>query len=82
MTENCSEACDLPIIKLVLHVYSEAPGSYVEGEWEGNVRAIKWRDQEGTVHQGCKGTIMSNTFYADIGYGFIQSNYSQNQQYV
>ncbi len=82
MTENCSEACDLPIIKLVLHVYSEAPGSYVEGEWEGNVRAIKWRDQEGTAHQGCKGTIMSNTFYADIGYGFIQSNYSQNQQYV
>lgn len=60
MTENCLEACDLPIIKLVLHVYSEAPGSYLEGEWEGNVRAIKWRDQEGTVHQGCKGTIMSS----------------------
>ncbi|KAG9276951.1 beta-1,3-galactosyl-O-glycosyl-glycoprotein beta-1,6-N-acetylglucosaminyltransferase 7 [Astyanax mexicanus] len=33
----------------------DAPGSNIEGEWEGNIRAIKWKDQEGTAHQGCKG---------------------------
>uniref|UniRef100_A0A3P9J880 Glucosaminyl (N-acetyl) transferase family member 7 n=1 Tax=Oryzias latipes TaxID=8090 RepID=A0A3P9J880_ORYLA len=33
----------------------EAPGSRVDGSWEGNVRAKKWSDQEGTAHQGCKG---------------------------
>uniref|UniRef100_A0A3P9J8A6 Glucosaminyl (N-acetyl) transferase family member 7 n=1 Tax=Oryzias latipes TaxID=8090 RepID=A0A3P9J8A6_ORYLA len=27
----------------------------VDGSWEGNVRAKKWSDQEGTAHQGCKG---------------------------
>ncbi|XP_037346315.1 beta-1,3-galactosyl-O-glycosyl-glycoprotein beta-1,6-N-acetylglucosaminyltransferase 7 isoform X2 [Pungitius pungitius] len=32
-----------------------APGSYPDGGWEGKIRAIKWRDQEGTSHSGCKG---------------------------
>lgn len=36
-------------------ISTDAPGSKVDAGWEGNIRAIKWRDQEGTVHQGCKG---------------------------
>ncbi|XP_016100210.1 beta-1,3-galactosyl-O-glycosyl-glycoprotein beta-1,6-N-acetylglucosaminyltransferase 7-like isoform X1 [Sinocyclocheilus grahami] len=48
---------------VTLNHMKEAPGSYVEGEWEGNVRAIKWKDQEGTVHQGCKGTRMSSEHF-------------------
>ncbi|XP_045884545.1 beta-1,3-galactosyl-O-glycosyl-glycoprotein beta-1,6-N-acetylglucosaminyltransferase 7 [Micropterus dolomieu] len=33
----------------------EAPGSHIDGGWAGDIRAIKWRDQEGRVHNGCKG---------------------------
>ncbi|KAG9353378.1 hypothetical protein JZ751_017973 [Albula glossodonta] len=36
------------------HVYN-APGNHVNGGWEGSVRAIKWKDQEKTAHDGCKG---------------------------
>ncbi|XP_043098590.1 beta-1,3-galactosyl-O-glycosyl-glycoprotein beta-1,6-N-acetylglucosaminyltransferase 7 isoform X2 [Puntigrus tetrazona] len=45
----------------------EAPGSHIEGEWEGNVRAIKWRDQEGTAHQGCKGQYIRDICVYGIG---------------
>lgn len=37
--------------------FEEAPGSYINGGWEGEIRAIKWSDQEGTKHNGCKGTV-------------------------
>ncbi|XP_018961722.1 beta-1,3-galactosyl-O-glycosyl-glycoprotein beta-1,6-N-acetylglucosaminyltransferase 7 isoform X2 [Cyprinus carpio] len=47
--------------------HMKAPGSYVEGEWEGNVRAIKWRDQEGTAHQGCKGQYIRDICVYGIG---------------
>ncbi|XP_072539258.1 beta-1,3-galactosyl-O-glycosyl-glycoprotein beta-1,6-N-acetylglucosaminyltransferase 7 [Salminus brasiliensis] len=40
---------------VTLNHVKEAPGSNIGGEWEGNIRAIKWKDQEGTAHQGCKG---------------------------
>ncbi|XP_047439369.1 beta-1,3-galactosyl-O-glycosyl-glycoprotein beta-1,6-N-acetylglucosaminyltransferase 7 isoform X2 [Mugil cephalus] len=33
----------------------KAPGSHVDGDWEGDIRAIKWRDQEARMHNGCKG---------------------------
>ncbi|XP_034061664.1 beta-1,3-galactosyl-O-glycosyl-glycoprotein beta-1,6-N-acetylglucosaminyltransferase 7 isoform X2 [Gymnodraco acuticeps] len=33
----------------------KVPGSHIDGGWEGDIRAIKWRDQEGRVHNGCKG---------------------------
>nr|XP_046239125.1 beta-1,3-galactosyl-O-glycosyl-glycoprotein beta-1,6-N-acetylglucosaminyltransferase 7 isoform X2 [Scatophagus argus] len=33
----------------------KAPGSHIDGGWEGDIRAIKWRDQEGMTHNGCKG---------------------------
>ncbi|KAG7226685.1 hypothetical protein INR49_014033, partial [Caranx melampygus] len=32
-----------------------APGSHIDGGWAGAIRAIKWRDQEGKTHNGCKG---------------------------
>lgn len=32
-----------------------APGADPEAGWEGNVRSIKWRDQEKKAHDGCKG---------------------------
>lgn len=37
----------------------EAPGSHIGGGWAGDIRAIKWRDQEGEAHSGCKGTTMA-----------------------
>lgn len=36
-------------------LHAEAPGSRIDGGWEGAIRAIKWRDQEGKMHDGCKG---------------------------
>ncbi|XP_071350043.1 beta-1,3-galactosyl-O-glycosyl-glycoprotein beta-1,6-N-acetylglucosaminyltransferase 7 isoform X2 [Trachinotus anak] len=33
----------------------KAPGSHMDGGWAGDIRAIKWRDQEGRTHNGCKG---------------------------
>ncbi|XP_054473193.1 beta-1,3-galactosyl-O-glycosyl-glycoprotein beta-1,6-N-acetylglucosaminyltransferase 7 isoform X2 [Anoplopoma fimbria] len=33
----------------------KAPGSHLDGGWEGDIRSIKWRDQEGRAHDGCKG---------------------------
>ena len=39
----------------------EAPGNHVDGGWEGDIRAIKWQDQEGTVHSGCKGKMDIST---------------------
>jgi len=44
---------------MIFIFFLEAPGSHVDGEWEGKIRAIKWRDQEGGAHQGCKGANTS-----------------------
>ncbi|XP_027622131.1 beta-1,3-galactosyl-O-glycosyl-glycoprotein beta-1,6-N-acetylglucosaminyltransferase 7 [Tupaia chinensis] len=33
----------------------DAPGASPNAGWEGNLRAIKWRHEEGKVHDGCKG---------------------------
>ncbi|KAK7916184.1 hypothetical protein WMY93_011945 [Mugilogobius chulae] len=40
---------------VTLNHIEDAPGSFLTGEWEGGIRAIKWSDQEGSVHDGCKG---------------------------
>ncbi|XP_071760021.1 putative beta-1,3-galactosyl-O-glycosyl-glycoprotein beta-1,6-N-acetylglucosaminyltransferase 7 isoform X1 [Centroberyx gerrardi] len=40
---------------VTLNHIKEAPGSHIDGGWSGEIRAIKWRDQEGTAHNGCKG---------------------------
>ncbi|XP_007569662.1 beta-1,3-galactosyl-O-glycosyl-glycoprotein beta-1,6-N-acetylglucosaminyltransferase 7 [Poecilia formosa] len=40
---------------VTLNHIKEAPGNHIDGGWEGAIRAIKWRDQEGKTHDGCKG---------------------------
>ncbi|KAJ7999551.1 hypothetical protein DPEC_G00195600 [Dallia pectoralis] len=40
---------------VTLNRFKEAPGSDIDGGWKGAIRAIKWSDQEGTNHNGCKG---------------------------
>ncbi|XP_042361202.1 beta-1,3-galactosyl-O-glycosyl-glycoprotein beta-1,6-N-acetylglucosaminyltransferase 7 [Plectropomus leopardus] len=40
---------------VTLNHIKEAPNSHIDGGWEGAIRAIKWRDQEGKAHNGCKG---------------------------
>lgn len=45
------------MINLSGYVFEEAPGSHIDGGWAGDIRAIKWRDQEGRAHNGCKGTV-------------------------
>ncbi|KAL6458389.1 hypothetical protein MHYP_G00336190 [Metynnis hypsauchen] len=40
---------------VTLNHVKDAPGSNIHGGWEGNIRAIKWMDQQGTAHQGCNG---------------------------
>ncbi|XP_060899295.1 beta-1,3-galactosyl-O-glycosyl-glycoprotein beta-1,6-N-acetylglucosaminyltransferase 7 isoform X1 [Labrus mixtus] len=40
---------------VTLNHIKDAPGSHIDGGWAGNIRAIKWRDQEGRTHNGCKG---------------------------
>ncbi|XP_070848788.1 beta-1,3-galactosyl-O-glycosyl-glycoprotein beta-1,6-N-acetylglucosaminyltransferase 7 [Chaetodon trifascialis] len=40
---------------VTLNHVKEAPGSHIDGGWAGDIRAIKWRDQEGGAHSGCKG---------------------------
>lgn len=52
---------------VTLNHIKEAPGSNVEGEWEGNVRAVKWSDQQGTAHQGCKGQYIRGICVYGIG---------------
>lgn len=39
----------------------DAPGATPNAGWEGNVRAIKWRNEEGSVHDGCKGKNKTQT---------------------
>lgn len=34
---------------------SDAPGATPDAAWEGNIRATKWRTEEGNSHKGCTG---------------------------
>uniref|UniRef100_A0A3P8WQR1 Glucosaminyl (N-acetyl) transferase family member 7 n=1 Tax=Cynoglossus semilaevis TaxID=244447 RepID=A0A3P8WQR1_CYNSE len=52
---------------VTLNHVEEAPGSYVNGNWEGDIRAIKWSDQEGVTHNGCKGHYVHNICIYGIG---------------
>ncbi|XP_019735008.1 beta-1,3-galactosyl-O-glycosyl-glycoprotein beta-1,6-N-acetylglucosaminyltransferase 7 [Hippocampus comes] len=40
---------------VTLNHVREAPGSNMDGGWEGGIRAIKWEDQIGKAHDGCNG---------------------------
>ncbi|KAM9296201.1 beta-1,3-galactosyl-O-glycosyl-glycoprotein beta-1,6-N-acetylglucosaminyltransferase 7-like [Gastrophryne carolinensis] len=43
------------------------PGSTPEAGWEGNIRAVKWRDQEGISHPGCKGHYVRDICVYGLG---------------
>lgn len=38
-------------------VFKDAPGATPNAGWQGDLRAIKWKDQEGASHKGCKGDV-------------------------
>ncbi|KAM9800627.1 beta-1,3-galactosyl-O-glycosyl-glycoprotein beta-1,6-N-acetylglucosaminyltransferase 7 [Syngnathus typhle] len=40
---------------VTLNHIKEAPGNNIRGGWEGSVRAIKWAEHEGRLHDGCHG---------------------------
>ncbi|XP_029772165.1 beta-1,3-galactosyl-O-glycosyl-glycoprotein beta-1,6-N-acetylglucosaminyltransferase 7-like [Suricata suricatta] len=40
---------------VTLNRLKDAPGATPDAGWEGDIRAIKWRSEEGSVHDGCKG---------------------------
>ncbi|XP_030165213.1 beta-1,3-galactosyl-O-glycosyl-glycoprotein beta-1,6-N-acetylglucosaminyltransferase 7-like [Lynx canadensis] len=40
---------------VTLNRLQDAPGATPDAGWEGDIRAIKWRNEEGSVHDGCKG---------------------------
>ncbi|XP_068172415.1 beta-1,3-galactosyl-O-glycosyl-glycoprotein beta-1,6-N-acetylglucosaminyltransferase 7 [Antennarius striatus] len=65
---------------VTLNHIKEAPGSYIDGEWEGNVRAIKWSDQVGTVHDGCKGHYVRDICI--FGVGDLPWIINQNQMFA
>ncbi|XP_075032582.1 putative beta-1,3-galactosyl-O-glycosyl-glycoprotein beta-1,6-N-acetylglucosaminyltransferase 7 [Mixophyes fleayi] len=43
------------------------PGSTPNAGWEGNIRAIKWRDQQGVSHSGCSGHYIRDICVYGIG---------------
>ncbi|XP_053098242.1 beta-1,3-galactosyl-O-glycosyl-glycoprotein beta-1,6-N-acetylglucosaminyltransferase 7 isoform X2 [Pangasianodon hypophthalmus] len=58
---------------VTLNHVEDAPGSNVNAGWEGNIRAIKWKDQEGTAHQGCNGMTTTKFSSATTTLAEIQS---------
>ncbi|KAJ8259556.1 hypothetical protein GJAV_G00170790 [Gymnothorax javanicus] len=52
---------------VTLNHLADAPGNHVNGGWEGNIRAIKWRDQAGRAHDGCKGKYVRDICVYGLG---------------
>lgn len=52
---------------VTLNHFADAPGNHVNGGWEGNVRAIKWRDQAGRLNDGCKGKYVRDICVYGLG---------------
>ncbi|XP_075383777.1 putative beta-1,3-galactosyl-O-glycosyl-glycoprotein beta-1,6-N-acetylglucosaminyltransferase 7 [Tenrec ecaudatus] len=46
---------------VTLNRVRDAPGATPEAGWEGNVRAVKWKQEEGSTHDGCKGHYVQDT---------------------
>ncbi|KAM6147880.1 beta-1,3-galactosyl-O-glycosyl-glycoprotein beta-1,6-N-acetylglucosaminyltransferase 7-like [Erethizon dorsatum] len=46
---------------VTLNRLKDAPGATPDAGWEGDVRAIKWRMEEGEAHDGCKGHYIQDT---------------------
>uniref|UniRef100_A0A2K6QAG9 Glucosaminyl (N-acetyl) transferase family member 7 n=1 Tax=Rhinopithecus roxellana TaxID=61622 RepID=A0A2K6QAG9_RHIRO len=45
---------------VTLNQLKDAPGATPDAGWEGNVRAIKWKSEEGNVHDRCKGRYVQD----------------------
>ncbi|KAG2461720.1 GCNT7 acetylglucosaminyltransferase, partial [Polypterus senegalus] len=45
---------------VTLNRLQDAPGSTPNASWEGRVRLVKWKDQEGKDHDGCRGKFVHN----------------------
>ncbi|XP_061487186.1 beta-1,3-galactosyl-O-glycosyl-glycoprotein beta-1,6-N-acetylglucosaminyltransferase 7-like isoform X1 [Rhineura floridana] len=52
---------------VTLNRLPDAPGATPDAQWEGNIRAIKWRDQEGIAHNGCQGHYVRDICVYGIG---------------
>ncbi|TSM36091.1 Beta-1,3-galactosyl-O-glycosyl-glycoprotein beta-1,6-N-acetylglucosaminyltransferase 7 [Bagarius yarrelli] len=52
---------------VTLNHIKDVPGSRITGGWKGNIRAFKWKDQEGTAHQGCNGTYIRDICIYNVG---------------
>ncbi|XP_023137330.2 beta-1,3-galactosyl-O-glycosyl-glycoprotein beta-1,6-N-acetylglucosaminyltransferase 7 [Amphiprion ocellaris] len=52
---------------VTLNHIADAPGSHIDGGWAGAIRSIKWRDQQGKVHDGCKGHYVRDICVYAIG---------------
>nr|XP_017528913.2 beta-1,3-galactosyl-O-glycosyl-glycoprotein beta-1,6-N-acetylglucosaminyltransferase 7 [Manis javanica] len=46
---------------VTLNRLKDAPGATPTAGWKGNIRATKWRHQEGGVHKGCKGHYVQDS---------------------
>ncbi|XP_048352625.1 beta-1,3-galactosyl-O-glycosyl-glycoprotein beta-1,6-N-acetylglucosaminyltransferase 7-like [Sphaerodactylus townsendi] len=52
---------------VTLNRLPDAPGTTPDADWEGNIRTIKWRDQEGKAHNGCKGHYVRDICVYGLG---------------
>ncbi|XP_039353882.1 beta-1,3-galactosyl-O-glycosyl-glycoprotein beta-1,6-N-acetylglucosaminyltransferase 7-like [Mauremys reevesii] len=52
---------------VTLNRLNDAPAATPNAQWEGNIRAIKWKDQEGVAHNGCKGHYIRDICVYGLG---------------
>ncbi|XP_005990639.1 beta-1,3-galactosyl-O-glycosyl-glycoprotein beta-1,6-N-acetylglucosaminyltransferase 7 [Latimeria chalumnae] len=52
---------------VTLNRLKDAPGATPNAEWDGNIRAIKWRNKEGVSHDGCKGQYVRDICVYGLG---------------
>ncbi|XP_053559299.1 beta-1,3-galactosyl-O-glycosyl-glycoprotein beta-1,6-N-acetylglucosaminyltransferase 7-like [Bombina bombina] len=52
---------------VTLNHLKDAPGSTPDAQWEGNIRAVKWKDQEGKAHPGCNGHYIRDICVYGLG---------------
>ncbi|KAG8447102.1 hypothetical protein GDO86_014526 [Hymenochirus boettgeri] len=52
---------------VTLNRIKDAPGSTPKAGWEGNIRVVKWKDQEGDTHPGCYGHYVRDICVYGLG---------------
>ncbi|XP_013924948.1 PREDICTED: beta-1,3-galactosyl-O-glycosyl-glycoprotein beta-1,6-N-acetylglucosaminyltransferase 7-like [Thamnophis sirtalis] len=52
---------------VTLNHIPDAPGATLNTTWQGNIRAIKWKNQEGQAHNGCKGHYVRDICIYGLG---------------